>query len=406
MVASFASFLVESEALLSGSIAMISQSGGLATMAQAMAQLKGHGFGLTVSSGNEAMLTVADYIHAAARDNGIKVIAAYVEGIRDGDRFVAAVSAARDAGKPVVVLKGGRTSASVQAVAAHTGALAGEQRVWEAVAAELGIISVGSLEELLDVALLLAGMDLSRLPKGKSVAIVTFGGGSGVISADQCAIRGLAVPRFAPETLARLAPLVPPIASIGNPVDLTPQTFNQERWFTSFPEALNAIAADPGIDIVFCQFGPQAQRGAETATAISRLRERTDKTVLVAWPLAPNGIPEILADEGVHVFQEYERAIAAIARIAEVSGTEPVTPSPGLTLDHFDWTRFVAAPRAATVISENECHRILAAAGVPVARGVLARSSEEAVEAARDIGFPLAAKGISASVTHRAAAGL
>ena len=404
MVASFASFLVESDVLIPGDIAMISQSGGLATMAQALVQLKGVGFGLTVSSGNEAMLTVADYIHAAAVDDEIKVIATYIEGIRDGEKFTAAIE--RAAGKPVIVLKGGRSSASVQAAAAHTGALAGEHRVWEAIAKELGIISVTSLEELIDVSLYLSATDLTRLPKGAGVAIVTFGGGSGVLSADLCADHGLDVPALQPETLARLAPLVPPIAAIRNPIDLTPQTFNQEQWFSHFPEVLEIIASDPGIHTVFCQFGPMAQRGAETAKVISQLRTRTSKAVLIAWPLAPGGVPEILRREGVYCFEEYERAIAAISKIAKVGEAAPAAPEKSMQSISFDWLNHLPSLEDGAVISENQCHSILSQAGVRTARGQLVRSKDKVCKIAREIGFPLAAKGISGAVTHRAAAGL
>lgn len=407
MVASFASFLVEADRLIPGDIAMISQSGGLATMAQALAQTKGIGFGLTVSVGNEAMLTVSDYIHAIAEDDQIRVIAAYVEGVRDGPRFVEAVTRARKVGKPVVVLKGGLTAASAQAAAAHTGAFSGERRVWEAVARELGIISAHSLEELLDLVLFLSRTDHAKLPRGNRVGIVTFGGGSGVMAADQCDAHGLALPPLSAETRATLKPLVPPFASVQNPVDLTPQTFNQEKWFATFPEALNTIASDPAIDIVFCQFGPQAQRAVETAEIVAALRGRTDKTVCLAWPLAPKGVPEVLEARGVYVFQEYERAIAALAKLADHATARRAYCDPVEPLARaFDWQRFVPDPKAGTVVSEDRCHRILAEAGVTVARGRLVRNADELEAATAEIGFPLVAKGISEQVTHRAAAGL
>lgn len=404
MVASFASFLVESDRLLSGNVAMVSQSGGLATMAQAFAQKRGMGFNLTVSTGNEAMLDVADYIYAIASDDETKVIAAYVEGVRDGPRFIKAVSAARAAGKPVVVLKGGLSKAGAQAAAAHTGALAGAGRVWDAMARELGIITVGSLEELLDVSLYLSRLDLSRMPKGNRVAVVSFGGGSGVMAVDQCEEHGLEIPSLHAETAARLKALVTPIASIQNPIDLTPATFNQEKWFSLFPDALMAIAADPGVDIVFCQFGPQAQRGVDTAKIVSDLRRRSDKTVCLAWPLSPPGAMDILESEGMYVFQEFERAVRALAKLANVA---PVTarsfpgPSTGPK-----WIDLFPNAAPGTVIGEDECHRLLARMGVSVAPGALAHSEDEAAAAVRDIGFPVAVKGISSKVTHRAAAGL
>lgn len=404
MVASFASFLVEADRLIPGNVAMVSQSGGLATMAQAFAQKRGMGFNLTVSTGNEAMLDVADYIYAIASDDETKVIAAYIEGVRDGPRFIEAISAARAAGKPVVVLKGGLSKAGAQAAAAHTGALAGAGRVWEAMARELGIITVGSLEELLDVSLYLSRLDLTRLPKGNRVAVVSFGGGSGVMAVDQCEAHGLEIPSLQPETTAKLKTLVTPIASIQNPIDLTPATFNQEKWFATFPDALDTIAADPGVDIVFCQFGPQAQRGVETAKVVSDLRGRTDKTVCLAWPLSPPGAMELLEGEGVFVFQEFERAVRALAKLSNVAAVA-ARPLPDQPTGQ-KWSDLVPHAAAGMVIGEDECHRLLARMGVSVAPGALARTEDEAAAAVRDIGFPVAAKGISPKITHRAAVGL
>jgi acyl-CoA synthetase (NDP forming) len=177
MPATFASFLLETDTLAQGNISMVSQSGGLATMAQALAQQNGSGFRTMVSVGNEAMLSLADFIHAFAMDPGTKVIGVYLEGVRDGAKFIASLAQARAAGKPVVLLKGGMTAASARAAAAHTGALAGEGRVWAAVLKEQAAIVVESMEEMLDVALLLSTSDLDKLPAGPGTAVVTFGGG-------------------------------------------------------------------------------------------------------------------------------------------------------------------------------------------------------------------------------------
>jgi acyl-CoA synthetase (NDP forming) len=359
-----------------------------------------------ISSGNEAVLTAADYIHALAFDREVKVICLYIEGVRDGDKFIAAVKAARSAGKPVVVLKGGLTAASARAAAAHTGAFAGEGRVWSAVAEECGVITVKSLEQLLDVALYLSSIDLATVPKGNGLATLSFGGGSGVLSADQCSAHGLVMAQLSDATDAALKPLVPPIASIANPIDLTPQAFNQDQWFATFGKALDVIAADPSVDIVFCQFGPMARRGVDVAREISDLRQRTAKTVCIAWPLAPAGVEETLRAAGIHVFQEYERAIAALGKIVglrSIDKAEIVSPAPNSAVD---WHAAIPAAAAGTVISEHEAHRILSRMGLAAAPGRLVSSRSDAIAVARDVGLPVAMKGISPSVTHRAEAGL
>ena len=404
--ASFASFLAETDALIRGNISIVSQSGGTATMAQAFAQQAGFGFRYMISSGNEAVLTAADYLHALVDDPDTKVIAAYLEGVRDGPRFLAALDEARAAGKPVVVLKGGETGASARAAAAHTGALAGERRVWEAVLRDAGVLQVHSLEELLDNVLFLSSSDLRKWPAGNGLAAVTFGGGGGVLAADQAARHGLTMPRLSDATRSALRPLVPPIAAIDNPVDLTPTVYNQAEWFAHFEAALDVIAADPGVDAILVMFGPMGQRGREVAQAIIDFRDRTPKTVCIAWPLAPQGVPQQLLERGIHVFTEYARAIAVLGQLAGRKPAPPREGDAGVEPVDLPWADYVPAPSAGTVVSEAQCHRLLAAAGVPVAAGTLVRSEAGAAAASVALGLPVAMKGISTAVTHRAAAGL
>jgi acyl-CoA synthetase (NDP forming) len=406
MVASFASALLATDRLLPGNISMVSQSGGMATVAQALAQEAGFGFRHVISSGNEAVLTTADFIHALVRDDATKVIAAYLEGVRDPEKLLLALAAAREAKKPVIMLKGGSTAASARAALAHTGALAGEERVWDAVLREHAVIRAHSQEELLDVALALSGADLARLPAGSGVGTITYGGGSGVLSSDQCARVGLDTPPLAPESRERLNPLVPPIASVANPIDLTPEVYNQPRWLERLPQALDVIAADPNLDALLFQGGPMGQRLDEMIDAITELAARAGKTVCVSWPFAPSEVRKRLPEAGIPVFPEHARAVRVVAHLARYrSALEEPLQGAASPPAAFDWGAYVPDP-APAVVGEHACHRILAAAGLPVPAGQLAATMDEALAAATAVGFPVALKGIAASVTHRAAAGL
>lgn len=407
LTATFASFLYEVDEMLPGNISMVGQSGGLVTSAMAVANRHGFGFRHAVSTGNEAVLTAADFIEAFAEDPGTSVIAVYLEGVRFGERLIPALEAARHAGKPVIVLKGGSTPASAKAAAAHTGALAGEARVWEAVLAEQCVIQVRSLEELLDVAMTLSGEHGAELAKGPNMAIVTFGGGSGVLSADQAAQAGLGVPELTDESQSTIRPLVPAGASPRNPIDLTPETFLKPNWLESFPQVLDLIAGDRAVDGVLIQFGAQAVKGMEVAQALSDFVKHSLKPVVVSWPLAPAPVPEFLRGQRIHVHHEYARAIRVAAhlvryaqRVETRSHDTVVEPMP------FDWAAHVPAARAGQVISEDECHRLLAAAGLPTARGERSHSRDEAVAAAGRIGYPVVLKAISPEITHRAANGV
>ncbi|MGE3923436.1 MAG: acetate--CoA ligase family protein [Lautropia sp.] len=428
LTGTFAARLVNTGTLLRGSISMVSQSGGLGIASQAMAQDDGFGFRCFISCGNEAVLGIADYLAALVEDEATAVIAAYVEGQRDGSALVAALAQARAAGKPVVMLKTGLTAATARAAAAHTGALVGDGRVWSAVLREHGVIQVDTVRELLDVSIFLSSSERVIRPAGRRVAIVSFGGGWGVLCTDLCARHGLEAPLLSAAIRAKLQDMVPPIASIANPIDLTPATF-QPRWLARFPEALETIASDPAIDTVFFALNAMATGGREVAEAIVALRGRTGKTICVSWVLAPPEGLAILAAAGVFVFPEQGRALAAVARIAasvEAAGgsgpalaaSVPAASSasrPAAGTGHrgepahpaaIDWREHVPDPAAGTVVSEDRCHRILQLAGLPVARGRLARSADEALAAARFAGYPVAMKGISAAVTHRADAGL
>jgi acyl-CoA synthetase (NDP forming) len=403
LTASFASFMRDVDSLPTGNISMIGQSGGLVTMAMAHASAAGFGFRYAISTGNEAVLTAADFIAACVDDARTEVIALYIEGTKNGPKFIAALEKARAAGKPVVLLRGGSSVAAARAAAAHTGALAGESRVWSAVLQEFGVIETHSLEELLDVVQQISSAPARRSAKGPGVALVTFGGGSGVLAADQCEARGLTTPPLSPDTQNRLKPLVPSIASTQNPIDLTPQVYSDPQWLAKLPEALDVIAADPGIDSILLQFGPMAVGALDIAQVAKDFIERAPVPVLLAWPLSPKGTPQWLRERGLNVFLEYDRAIRVLSHFVASSRTLPTTSA--VSRD-FAWDDHIRDPESGLVLSEHNAHRLLASAGLPVAEGRLARDTAEAITAAREIGWPVVVKGMSDEVTHKFAAGL
>jgi acyl-CoA synthetase (NDP forming) len=405
MTASFASMMLAVDRLLPGNISMVSQSGGLATIAHALAQQQGYGFRYTISTGNEAVLGVADFLRALVDDAETKVIALYLEGSRDGDKIRRALAAARAARKPVIVLKAGATAASAIAAAAHTGALAGEKRVWDAILRSSAAIQADTLEELLDLALQLSGAELSKLPTNLGVATITFGGGSGVLAADQCDRAGLSVPPLSAGTRAALEGIVPPLASTRNPVDLTPQSYLDSQWLNKFPRVLDVIAADPGIGTVLLQLGPMSRGDVDLAESIAAFRNRCPKPVLAAWPLALDAAREAFRSASMHVYPEYSRGIRAIGRLATYA-EDLVAPGEPAALAEFDWAAALAPVGPNEVITEDRCHSLLARAGLPVASGRLAKTETEAVEIAHAVGMPVVMKAISRQVTHRAAAGL
>ncbi len=402
----FSTALLEVDTLRPGGISIVAQSGGIATSAFSLIQQAGFGCRHMISSGNEAVVGFPDYLYALARDEGTEVIAGYLEGTADNDKLVRALEEAKRHRKPVVLIKAGATSASARAAHAHTGALVGEDRVVDAVLRELDVIRVYSIEELVDVSLLLVG-NRNRPPAGRGVAVVTFGGGNGVLATDQCAQFGLTTPPLNAECVERLRALLISVATAANPLDLTPTTAFRAEALALLPQVLDAIAAEPEIHSILVIAGSMAAKGPEIADVMEGFATRVTKTVCVSWPSPPLGIPERLAVRGIYSFLDPVRGVQAIARMATGAAASSRPPRPAaVRLPAFDWTAHIPDGAGQRVVPEDRCHRILAAAGLPVAAGRLVADEAEAIEAALGVGFPVVLKGISPSVTHRAAAGL
>lgn len=199
-----------------GSTAVVSQSGNMGTQLLAFAEQQGIGIRGFCGSGNEAMVTVEDFLEGFEKDPLTRVVMLYVESVKDGRRFYE--SACRVAQKkPIVLLKGGRSSAGNRAAASHTGALSSDSRVFDAVCRQAGIIQVDQPMDLLDLA---AAFSSVPVPRGNRTAIMTLGGGWGVVTADLCSDHGLEVPELSREIIERLDRILPPYWSRGNPVDI------------------------------------------------------------------------------------------------------------------------------------------------------------------------------------------
>ena len=407
LTASFSSLMTEIERLTPGSVSMVSQSGGTAVTAHGRAQELGLGFRVTISCGNEATLTIGDFIHALAQDDGTRVIAAYTEGLSDPDRFVDALLEAKRRQKPVVILKGGATEHSGKAALAHTGKLAGADRTFDAIFRECAAIRVHSTEELLDVSLQLASLRPGQLPRSKRAWITTFGGGSGVLGTDQCVREGLEVPPLDPATRERVKPIFPALGSSLNPIDLTPGAVTNPRNRATLPQVLKTLAEAPNVDIGLFFSAGFGELAPQVAAMVEDLRNGTDKPICLSWLSPPAGITQRFARQGIVVFDEHARMIRAAGHIARYSAEmRHRIRHRGDLVRPFRWGDFVETTAGRQVVSENIAASILEAAGLPVAKGRLARTTDEAVRAANEVGYPVVLKGISPAITHRAAAGL
>jgi acyl-CoA synthetase (NDP forming) len=253
---------------------------------------------------------------------------------------------------------------------------------------------------------MLAG-NRGKICSGPGVGVITFGGGNGVLAADQCALHGLSTPALSAECTERLRPLLVSVASAANPLDLTPSTAFRPEALAQLPQALDIISEEAQIHSLLFIVGSLASKAGEISDIICEFTRRCAKPVAVSWPSPPRGVPARLAEHGIYSFLEAARAIVGIARLT-AQGAADRRPARGgeAGLAAFDWSAFVCAGDAGAVVPEHRCHRILKAAGLPVAAGELAKDEAHAVRIALSIGLPVVLKGISAQVTHRAKAGL
>lgn len=379
-----------STTLVPGGLAFVSQSGALGYGAVSLAFDRGLGLGWVVTTGNEADVSALEVMAELAALPECTGVLGYLESLTD----LAALQALAATGVPVAVLKAGRSAAGQRAAASHTGALAAGDRVVDAVLRRHGIVRVDDVEELLDVGDAFAQ---PRRAAGGRVAIVTTSGGSGILAADAVAARGLQLAELHPGTLAALDQIVPAYGATANPVDVTAAVMARPELFD---QALDAIVADEGVDIVvacFCVLTGDDVLGV--VGSLARAAERSGKPVLAARTgaghLAPQAADALRA-AGIPTYLTPARAVRAAAALADLSrdprGPAPAAPPPG-----------GPAPRPGA--TEQELKRLLAAAGLPVPAGRLVTDAADAVAATRAVGGRAVIKAVVPGLTHKTEAG-
>jgi acyl-CoA synthetase (NDP forming) len=311
-----------------GKIGLLSQSGNLLFELAYFGEPRGLRFSKAMSYGNGLDLNESDFLEYLASDGETTVVGAYVEGVRDGRRFLAALKRAA-AAKPVVVLKGGRTAAGGRAAASHTAALAGQRDVWDAAVAQAGAVPVDTVEELIDMLLAFAYM---KPGKGRRLAMVGGGGGRSVLTADLCEELGLNVPPLPADVEARIAEKAPDLAGwVTNPVDQSILAGSG----VGGTSVLEWMDASPGIDLLLANVGEAWALGRPNAEALlgriperfAEIGKRTGKPLAAVigpsdysnerlWRLVSEARDKLVGAE-LAVFPSVERAVRALARFVE-----------------------------------------------------------------------------------------
>jgi len=337
-VLSFASSVAEwHEPPAGGPVAVISQSGAIGNLMLSVGQQRGLRLGSVVTTGNEADLAWADAARWACDDEETEVVVGYIESVRDSVAFTSVLRDLRERGKRVVILKSGRTITGARTSAGHTGTLAGDGRVFEAVCEHHGVQLVDDMRGLLQAAAA-AGQ---RAP-GRRVGIVTASGGLAAILADQCEDLGLTVPRLSATTSGRISDLIPSFGAAHNPIDVTGQIVNDPAMLAGVVEALDASGE---VDAVGLFVGANAQQESVVADGLAAVARRSSMPIVACWVGGTGQFIRTMNERGIPAHDDPTDALGTIALLADRAESAGSPDSSG------------PAPRAAAVMATREPER-------------------------------------------------
>lgn len=383
--------------------AFISQSGALCTAILDYARGIDVGFSKFVSIGNKAGANEVNMLEMLGRDPLTNVILMYVEDFVDGRRLIEVarhISGDQKIVKPILAIKSGRTEAGARAASSHTGSLAGSDEVYDAIFSQSGILRVETVAELFDLAIAFSSQPL---PSGKRVAIVTNAGGPGIMATDACVRYGLELARFDPATVKKLKPKLPESASLANPIDVIGDARSDR-----YRAAIDAAYQDPNVDALLVILTPQSMTDIEEIAKIITVYAARKKKPVVATFM---GIVDV--SSGIQILRE--------CRVPHYTFPESAARVLGRMNEYAQWIRRprtqvrhfpVNKARAAQIIRELKkknirsfpapaVEEILRLYGFPLLPSAFVKTEDEAVRAAKRIGYPAALKVVSADIIHK-----
>ena len=390
-------------ATLEGDLALVSQSGALCTAMLDWAETNGIGFSSVVSTGASADLDFGEILDYLAYDTRTRGILLYIEGIRDARRFMSALRATARL-KPIVLVKVGRHEAGSKAVQSHTGALVGSDAVFDALVRRAGVVRVNTILQLFASA---RALSTHIQPSGNRLAIVTNGGGPGVMATDLAVEMGVRMAELSPATLAALDDVLPANWSHGNPLDIIGDA-TAERYRA----ALGACLADDQVDGVLVMLTPQAMtRPTEAAEAVVEVAKTSHKPVLTCWmgEAQVHAGRRLFKQAGIPYFTTPEPAVEVFSFLsAFYENQRQLMQTPG-PLSHqaepdVEGARFIiesALAHGRHLLNEVESKALLSAFRIPIAQTLIARNPMEAMLMAQQMGFPVAMKINSPDITHK-----
>ncbi len=393
-----ASGALEMDHFPSGAISLVSQSGGILGSLLARASARGIGLAKMISTSNEVDLELADFIDWLVDDEATKVIALYVETVRDTEKFRAAALRARLAGKPIVAFKIGRSEAGAKAAISHTGALAGSDRMYDALFKQTGILRAQRFDELLDMP---AALATGRTLRGNRVAILTSTGGAGTLVSDSLGVTGFETPPPDAETAAKLRALQQGdhAALDRNPIDVTLAGLQPEL----LKGAISAVLASPTYDALVVIVGASALAMPELmSNAIKSCMSLSDKPILAyISPHAPN-IGSLLTQGGVPAFSAPESCSAALVAMLHASHTTASEAIESI-VTAAQLSAIGALPAGS--LDEEQAKRLFSTFGITSVREHVVATPEQAQSAVVALGDRAVLKILSAEILHKSEIG-
>jgi acetyltransferase len=399
------------QGFLAGSVALVSQSGGLSTTIANALMLNRHvGLSHIVSCGNQAGVTVEEYLNYFVEDENTGVIAAFVEGFKQPAKLMAVAEKAIAQNKPLVILKGGRSEVSQRAAATHSGSLAGAAEVVDAAFRQGGIVQVRSINDLIDtVSLFSCDTFVKRHNGGRRIGVLSGSGGECTLVSDAATNVGLEVPELSAEVKARLPEVLPDFGNLNNPLDGTGAMYDDDKIF---PRLLQALIDDANVDIVTVNLEANDPRpkelksGNRFALAIVKAAAAANKPMaifssVVGGPVDPD-ILLPLRSAGVPLMEGAECAMSALRNLAdyhEFRKSWQASPQQ-------ESVSILSHPKLPSGILPAEAgFRLLDFFRIPVVPTTLTGNADEAAAAAERMGFPVALKVESAQIPHKSDVG-
>jgi len=395
-----------------GPVGFVTQSGAFGTAIAALARRRALGLGYFVNTGNEGDVTFAQVMREVLADPRIRVGAGYIEGLKDGVGLIELADTALAAGKPLVLVKVGRSKAGTRAAASHTGSLAGADAVFDGVIRQHGILRARNEEHMLDM---VEAFACCGLPLGNGLGIITQSGGAGVLMADRAEELGLSVPVLSDVTQQALQEVIPEFGACGNPVDVTGQFVAEPALLR---ESVRLVLSDPQVHVGIVWLQLMDAYADSLITIFEEIKSRVGKPFIVCWVAAPEKALHELRARGIAVLRGAEPAVdaaAALVRYAElrrqwqIDGPAPSAltppklnlPSASIPSAAMDVGNVSVRRGEGVIVPTLSAARLLNSCGVALARVELARSADEAGACAERLGYPVALKIESPDIPHK-----